>query len=71
MGPSFTLGYVRDQEARLLDNDWVLALPWVMLGIRTALKARLLGNDGVLALPWVMLGIRTALKPGCWIMMGS
>ena len=25
-------------KARLLDNDWVLALPWVMLGIRTAPK---------------------------------
>ena len=23
-------------KARLLDNDWILALPWVMLGIRTA-----------------------------------
>ena len=25
-------------KARLFDNDWVLALPWVMLGIRTAPK---------------------------------
>ena len=25
-------------KARLLDNDWVLALPWIMLGIRTAPK---------------------------------
>ena len=25
-------------KARLRDNDWVLALPWVMLGIRTAPK---------------------------------
>ena len=25
-------------KARWLDNDWVLALPWVMLGIRTAFK---------------------------------
>ena len=25
-------------KARLVDNDWVLALPWVMLGIRTAPK---------------------------------
>ena len=25
-------------KIRLLDNDWVLALPWVMLGIRTAPK---------------------------------
>ena len=25
-------------KAWLLDNDWVLALPWVLLGIRTASK---------------------------------
>ena len=31
-------------KARLLDNDWVIALPWVMLGIRTAPKENLNGS---------------------------
>ena len=38
MVESFHRNLKEAMKARLVDNDWVLALPWVMLGIRTAPK---------------------------------